>query len=142
MRDAELVKLAKKAMANSYSPYSRFKVGAALLTKSGKVYAGCNVENASLGLSVCAERNVIFSAVSNGERDFRSLAIVNSTGQAVFPCGACRQVMREFSGDLRVIIGASKGKTRTFKISSLLPLAFESGKLPIGRKRGKRKGSK
>ena len=142
MRDAELIGLAKKAMANSYSPYSRFKVGAALLTKSGKIYTGCNVENASLGLSICAERNVIFSAVSNGERDFHSLAIVNSTTQAVFPCGACRQVMREFSGDLKVIIGASRGKTRTFTIKGLLPLAFESGKLPIGKKKGRRKGSK
>ncbi|MDI6807631.1 MAG: cytidine deaminase [Candidatus Eisenbacteria bacterium] len=142
MRDADLVKLAKKAMANSYSPYSRFRVGAALLTKSGKVYTGCNVENASLGLSICAERTAIFSAVSDGERDFRSLAIVNSTDQAVFPCGACRQVMREFSGDLKVIIGASRGKARTFKISGLLPFAFESGKLPIGRMRGRRKSSR
>ncbi|MGN0023210.1 MAG: cytidine deaminase [Elusimicrobiaceae bacterium] len=96
----ELLANAAKAMRNSYSPYSKFKVGAALLTKSGKIYKGTNIENASYGLTICAERSAIFSAVTAGEREFEALAIVFSQkdlGPLSTPCGACRQVMAEFS---------------------------------------------
>lgn len=96
----ELLANAAEAMCNSYSPYSKFKVGAALLTKSGKIYKGTNIENASYGLTICAERSAIFSAVTAGEREFEALAIVFSQkdlGPLSTPCGACRQVMAEFS---------------------------------------------
>ena len=96
----ELLTNAAEAMRNSYSPYSKFKVGAALLTKSGKIYKGTNIENASYGLTICAERSAIFSAVTAGEREFEALAIVFSQkdlGPLSTPCGACRQVMAEFS---------------------------------------------
>lgn len=96
----ELLANAAEAMRNSYSPYSKFKVGAALLAKSGKIYKGTNIENASYGLTICAERSAIFSAVTAGEREFEALAIVFSQkdlGPLSTPCGACRQVMAEFS---------------------------------------------
>ena len=119
----ELVKKAQEARAHSYSPYSRFKVGAAIRTKSGKVYRGCNIENCSYGLTVCAERVAVYNAVSDGETDFESLAVFTEAKDLTPPCGACRQVLSEFSKDL-VIILANPGKQKELKLSELLPMPF------------------
>ena len=100
MTNEELIKLALEARENSYSPYSKYKVGAALLTKEGKVYKGCNIENASFGATNCAERTAFFKAVSEGEKSFSKIAIVGGAGKQpddyAWPCGICRQVMMEF----------------------------------------------
>ncbi|MEM4374408.1 MAG: cytidine deaminase, partial [Nitrososphaerota archaeon] len=100
---AQLLMQARKAMRYSYAPYSRFRVGAALLTEEGEVVTGCNVENPSYGLSNCAERTAVFKAVSEGRRRFRAIAVVSSRANPVYPCGACRQVLREFNPRLKVI---------------------------------------
>ena len=120
-----LVKLAIEAQENSYSPYSHFKVGCALLTKSGKIYKGCNVENAAYGPSNCAERTAIFSAVANGDREFEKIAIICGNGD-VFgsPCGVCRQVINEFNPNMEVILVKRNGETKSFLASELLPEAF------------------
>ncbi len=130
MTDRELMELAQKARETSYSPYSHFRVGAALLTKSGKVYLGCNVENASYPAGNCAERTAIFKAVSEGEREFEALAIVGGregeTSEFCAPCGICRQVMAEFcGGDFKVLLGNPE-KFSTYTLKSLLPLSFSS----------------
>jgi cytidine deaminase len=106
----------------AYAPYSRFEVGAALLGRSGKVYEGCNVENVSYGLSICAERAAVFKAVSEGEREFEALAVVTSTGGP--PCGACRQVLAEFNVQMPVHVADVEGQYRTFTVAELLPEAF------------------
>jgi cytidine deaminase len=124
----ELVALAEEARRNAYAPYSGFVVGAALLATSGRVYSGCNVENASYGLSICAERTALFKAVSAGEREFVAIAVVTETGAT--PCGACRQVLREFGGDLRVIVANLKGKRRVYTLEELLPHSFTAQQLP------------
>lgn len=98
-----LTAAAKEVAGNSYSPYSRFSVGAAVLTDTGEIVAGCNVENASLGLTVCAERNAIFAAVARGARRVRALLIYTPTAKSTPPCGSCRQVLREFAEDCPVI---------------------------------------
>jgi len=123
-RDTELIEAAKKAASRAYAPYSRFRVGAALLTKSGKVFAGCNVENASYGLTICAERSAIFSAIAAGEREFVRMVIFTPTEPLTGPCGACRQVMAEFAPNLRVILVNRSGRTRTYGLSKLLPERF------------------
>jgi cytidine deaminase len=105
-------------------PYSKFAVGAALLAKSGRVYTGCNVENASYSLSVCAERVAIYKAVSEGEREFEAIAVVTEKG--VPPCGACRQVLREFGEGIRIIVADVYGKRRIFTLEELLPEAFKA----------------
>lgn len=123
--DAQLVDLALQARERAYAPYSNFPVGAALLTRSGKVFTGCNVENAAYPLTTCAERVALFKAVSEGEREFETIAVVTSTGAT--PCGACRQVLREFAGplgDLRVVVADLDGSNRTFTIAELLPEGF------------------
>lgn len=119
----ELVKQAREARARSYSPYSRFAVGAALRTASGKVYLGCNIENCSYGLTVCAERVAVYNAVADGARDFEALAIFTEAEELTPPCGACRQVLWEFSQDL-VIILANPGGEKELKLSELLPKPF------------------
>ena len=124
----DLYQQAIKAMENSYSPYSNYKVGAALLTRSGKVYLGCNIENASYTPSVCGERVAIFKAVSEGERDF--VAIVVATTNAGAPCGVCRQVMREFAPNLTVIIGNTEGQYNILTLPDLLPHSFGPENLP------------
>ncbi|AFG35230.1 cytidine deaminase [Fervidobacterium pennivorans subsp. shakshaketiis] len=128
MRTEELIQKAKEAMKNAYAPYSQFHVGAALLTKSGKVYIGANVENASYGLTNCAERTAIFSAVANGEREFDTLVVIADTEKPVAPCGACRQVMAEF-GNFKVILTNLKGEVLETTVSELLPYAFDKGNL-------------
>jgi cytidine deaminase len=125
MHDNELLQKARDAQKNSYSPYSHFAVGAALLTKSGRVFTGTNVENASYGLGLCAERVAFFKAVSEGEKDFSKIAVVcPSKTEPCRPCGACRQVMQEFAPDLLVIMANAKGQQETRKLSELLPHAF------------------
>ncbi len=133
MTDRELMELAQKARENSYSPYSHFRVGAALLAKSGKVYLGCNIENASYPASNCAERTAIFKAVSEGERDFEGIAIVGGReGEdcgLCAPCGICRQVMCEFCAkDFRILLG-NPAKFKVCTLEELLPLSFTSENL-------------
>lgn len=119
----ELMKIARKARQNAYAPYSHFAVGAALLTESGKVYTGCNIENASYGLTCCAERNAIFAAVCAGERRFKMLAVAVDSPEPVAPCGACRQVIAEFGIPL-VVMGNLKEETKTMTAEELLPYGF------------------
>ena len=123
MDDQELVEAAKKAREFSYSPYSKFRVGAAVLTRSGKVYGGCNIENASYGITNCAERTAIFRAVSEGERELAALAIVADSKRPVPPCGACRQVIAEFKIP-HIIMANLDGQIQTATCEELLPGAF------------------
>ncbi|MGJ8695842.1 MAG: cytidine deaminase [Verrucomicrobiaceae bacterium] len=123
MSDQELIKEALAARERAYAPYSEFLVGAALLGKSGKVYAGCNVENASYGLTICAERVAMGTAVSAGEREFEAIAIAVKGGGS--PCGACRQVLREFAPELRVLMSDENGTlVREMSLAELLPESF------------------
>ncbi|WP_448523412.1 cytidine deaminase [Pseudothermotoga sp.] len=124
MNETELIEKAIEAMHKAYAPYSSFKVGAALLTKSGSIFTGCNVENASFGLSICAERVAIFSAVAAGEVQFEKLVVVADTDSPVSPCGACRQVMSEF-GDFEVLLVNTRGEVVRTRVSELLPRAFK-----------------
>lgn len=126
MTDKELVALAKEAMENAYVPYSQFKVGAALLTKDGRVFKGCNIENASYGATNCAERTAIFKAVSEGYREFEAIAIVASSGDFVPPCGICRQVLVEFMPDGKVILDSDEKGMVTYLVRELLPCGFSS----------------
>ncbi len=119
MNGNELCKEAVKAMENAYAPYSKFKVGAALLTKSGKVYTGCNIENASFSPTVCAERTAIFKAVSEGEREFEMLAVTAS------PCGVCRQVLSEFCDDDFTVLIVTGDTYTKYTLSELLPHRFK-----------------
>ncbi|MEI6517042.1 MAG: cytidine deaminase [bacterium] len=124
---ARLVKAALQAAQASYSPYSRFPVGAALLVDGGKVYAGCNVENASYGLTLCAERVAVLKAVSEGKRKFRALAVAGGRNRAVRPCGACLQVLAEFCDPALTIFLTSldkPGKVETVTLATLLPQVF------------------
>lgn len=119
----ELMKMAIEARQNAYAPYSHFAVGAALLAESGRVYTGCNIENASYGLTCCAERNAIFAAVCAGERRFKMLAVAADSPEPVAPCGACRQVIAEFGIPL-VVMGNLKEGTKTMTAEELLPYGF------------------
>ena len=118
----DLVSRAIAARRQAYVPYSNFPVGAALLTRSGKIFTGCNVENASYGLTVCAERVAIWKAVSEGETDFSALAVATNIGGS--PCGACRQVMAEFAPGMPVLIADLSGQASETSVADLLPLAF------------------
>ncbi|WP_448516051.1 cytidine deaminase [Pseudothermotoga sp.] len=124
MNETKLIEKAIEAMNRAYAPYSNFKVGAALLTKSGRIFTGCNVENASFGLSICAERVAIFSAVAAGEVQFEKLVVVADTDSPVSPCGACRQVMSEF-GDFEVLLVNTRKEVVRTRVSELLPRAFK-----------------
>lgn len=130
MDNKELVKLAIKAAENSYSPYSKYKVGAALLSNTGKVYLGSNIECSSYSATNCAERTAFFKAVSEGEKEFEKIAIVGGKdgdfSEYCPPCGICRQVMNEFCNeDFRIILGKKDLNFREYTIGELLPLAFE-----------------
>ncbi|WP_018923723.1 cytidine deaminase [Salsuginibacillus kocurii] len=128
MTNEQIIEQAKQARSFAYVPYSKFQVGAALLTKEGTVYTGSNVENASYGLSNCAERTAIFKAVSEGASAFESIAVVADTEEPVSPCGACRQVLTEFlNSDAPVILSNLHGATLTTTVGELLPGAFEAG---------------
>ena len=119
-----LIDTARKAMENAYAPYSKIKVGAALLTSSGKIHTGCNIENASYGLTVCAERVAVGCAVSQGEKDFIAIAIVNSTDKIIVPCGACLQVLSEFSKNLQIILVSAKNEIIRTDLKNLFPEPF------------------
>ena len=121
-----LMDKAKEASKTSYSPFSRFAVGACVLAKSGKIYTGCNVENSSFGMTICAERCAIFKAVSEGEREILAVAIYSPNADDCNPCGACRQVMYEFQGDDAVeIITENMGQLIIRKLSEYLPYGFK-----------------
>jgi len=122
--DAELVAKALKARTNAYAPYSRFPVGAALLTAGGRVFTGSNVENASFGLTVCAERVAVFAAVAAGEREFRALAVAAGGDGYCRPCGACLQVLHEFAPALRLLLADGRGRFEEKTVAELLPGAF------------------
>lgn len=122
-----LIDEAKKMLNHSYSPYSKFPVGAALLAKSGKIYGGCNIENAAYPSSCCAERVAIFHAISKGEKEFIEMAIIGHTEQPITPCGACRQVMSEFfSSTMKIHMASTNGQLQTKTMNELLPLNFKS----------------
>lgn len=129
MTNEELAALAVKAMDNAYVPYSGYRVGAALLTKSGKIYTGCNIENAAYSPTVCAERTAIFKAVSEGEREFVKIAVAGGKNGEISgefpPCGVCRQVMAEFcGGDFEILVVNSENSFAVYKLSDILPYSF------------------
>lgn len=127
MTEKELIEKAKRARLKAYAPYSGFKVGAALLTKSGKVHTGANVENSTFGLTVCAERVAVFKAVSRGEKDLLRIVAVADKDPPITPCGACRQVLSEFAKDLKIVCANLDGKVERYSLKELLPEAFEKG---------------
>lgn len=121
----ELIKAAQEAMNHAYTPYSKFNVGAAILSEDGKIYTGCNIENASYGLTNCAERTAIFKAVSEGVREFKAMAVVGNTDIPISPCGACRQVLSEFATpNMIVFLANTKGESKDFTVEELLPYSF------------------
>ena len=124
MTDDRLYELAAAARENAYAPYSGFRVGAALATCDGKIYTGCNIENASYGATVCAERNALFAAVADGKRDFKALAVVCSGEDFAYPCGICRQVISELAGGARIILENSRNEIKEYDIEELLPDSF------------------
>lgn len=120
-----LLEAAKEAREKAYAPYSNFKVGASVETKSGKMFTGCNIENSSYSLTCCAERVAIFKALSSGERDFRTLVVVGDVKRPISPCGACRQVMSEFfDDDVKIYLANLQGDITETTISELLPRSF------------------
>ena len=128
MTDQELVEVAKKYREHAYTPYSKFKVGAAVLTKEGRVYGGCNIENASYPVTNCAERTAIFKAVSEGEHEFAAIAIVADTPGPCAPCGMCRQAISEFRIE-RIIMANLKGDMQAVSLEEILPFAFTENDL-------------
>jgi cytidine deaminase len=120
-----LVLAAVRARENAHAPFSGFRVGAAVEDVGGRVYTGCNVENATYGLTVCAERVAIFKAISEGAREFARVAIVADTEKLTPPCGACRQILWEFCGDVEIVLGNLRGETEVVRLGSLLPRAFD-----------------
>ena len=124
-----LISAARQARENAHAPYSNFRVGAALRAASGRIFGGCNVENATYGLTVCAERIAIFKAISEGERGFDAIAVVTDTDKLTPPCGACRQLIWEFCGDVPVILANLKGKTEVIPMRELFPKPFDSSSL-------------
>ena len=129
MSDSDLITAARKAREFAHAGYSHFKVGAALETADGTVITGCNIENATYGLTVCAERVAMFKALSEGHRAFRRIAIVADTANPTPPCGACRQILWEFGGDLEVIMANLRRETGRHSLGELLPLPFDSSLL-------------
>ena len=124
-----LIEAAKQARQNAHAPFSNFRVGAALRATSGRIFAGCNIENATYGLTVCAERVAIFKAMSEGERGFDAISVVTDTDTLTTPCGACRQLIWEFCGDVPVILANLKGKTEIIQMKTLFPKPFDSSNL-------------
>lgn len=124
----ELVKRARQVRSKAYAPYSHYAVGAAIQTQSGKIFTGVNVENASYGLTVCAERNAVFQAVAAGEKEIQAVAVVTKNGGT--PCGACRQVLGEFAnGEMLVWVADARGRKKKFTLKELLPARFSSRQL-------------
>ncbi|SCX93721.1 cytidine deaminase [Alkaliphilus peptidifermentans] len=124
MTDKELLKKAIEARDFAYVPYSKFPVGAAVLTKSGKIYKGCNIECASYGGTNCAERTAIFKAISEGDKDIEAIAVIGDMENYTYPCGICRQVITEFGKDIKMIIGKSENEYKVYSISDLFPHSF------------------
>ncbi len=124
MNHKSLSRRALAARKFSYSPYSRFRVGAAVLTSTGKVFTGCNVENSSYGLTICAERTALFKAVSEGYKKFKAIAVASDEEGFTPPCGACRQVIMDLAGNIEVILTTKSGQTKVMKMNDLLPHAF------------------
>jgi len=122
----ELVEAAKSVRERAIAPFSNFKVGAALLGENGEIFTGCNIENASYGLTMCAERVAIFKAVSEGAKDFTKICVAADTEELTPPCGACRQIIWEFCGDVEIVLTNLKGKTETIRMRELLPRAFDT----------------
>jgi len=125
MTQTSLIEEARLARENADAPFSKFKVGAALLTADGKVYRGCNVENATYGLTVCAERVALLSAIAQGERKFTAVAVVTQSDEPSTPCGACRQLMWEKCGDIDVSLANLTGQRIDHKLSDLFPFPFD-----------------
>ena len=123
--EAALVAAAREARDRAIAPYSHFKVGAALVTAAGRVYGGCNVENASYGLTVCAERVALLKALSEGERDFAMIAVVADTASPTPPCGPCRQLLWEYCGDLQITLANLERETAHLRLADLLPMPFD-----------------
>jgi cytidine deaminase len=121
----ELIARAVEARENACAGYSHFKVGAALVAASGKVYAGCNVENSTYGLTVCAERVALWKALSDGERKFAQIAVVTSSEMPASPCGACRQVLWEYCGDIEIILANLQGFRQTLRLAEIFPRPFD-----------------
>jgi len=121
-----LIAGARQARENAHAPYSNFRVGAALRATSGRIYTGCNVENSTYGLTVCAERVAIFKAISEGERGFEAIAVVTQTDALTPPCGACRQIIWEFCGDVAVVLANLKGQVEVHQMAKLFPRPFDS----------------
>jgi cytidine deaminase len=129
LRDAHfdaLIAAAQTAREHAHAPYSNFRVGAAVRAKSGRIFTGCNVENATYGLTLCAERVAIFKAISEGDRGFDAVAVVADTDALTPPCGSCRQILWEFCGDAEVILANLHGKVERYRMSALLPKPFDS----------------
>jgi cytidine deaminase len=124
-----LIAAAKQARENAHAPYSNFRVGAALRGSSGRIFGGCNVENATYGLTICAERVAIFKAVSEGERGFSAIAVVTDTDRLTPPCGACRQLIWEFCGDIPVSMANLSGKIEVLQMKDLFPKPFDDSNL-------------
>ncbi|HLJ23953.1 MAG TPA: cytidine deaminase [Candidatus Acidoferrales bacterium] len=124
-RDA-LIAAARAAREHAYAPFSNFRVGAAVRAQSGRIFSGCNVENATYGLTLCAERVAIFKAVSEGERGFDAVAVVANTDTLTPPCGSCRQILWEFCGDAEVFLANLNGKVDRYRMLELLPKPFDS----------------
>jgi cytidine deaminase len=121
-----LIEAALAARENAHAPFSHFQVGAALEDSAGRIHTGCNVENASYGLTLCAERVAVFKAVSEGLRKFRRVAVVADTDTLTPPCGACRQILWEFCGDVELVLSNLHGKTETLRLKDLLPRPFDA----------------
>jgi len=124
-----LISAARSARENAHAPYSNFRVGAALRAKSGRIFTGCNVENSTYGLTLCAERVAVFKAISEGERGFDAVAVVTDTDSLTPPCGACRQILWEFCGDAEVVLANLKGKIEVHRMSALFPKPFDQSNL-------------
>ncbi len=134
MNKKDLFMLAKESMKNSYSPYSNYNVGASLLCKNGSIYKGCNIENASYSVTICAERTALFSAIANGERNFEAICVVGGKNGEItdyaMPCGVCRQVLAEFcDADFKIYVGISEDNIKEFNLGELIPYSFDKSKL-------------
>ena len=125
----QLISAARAAREHAHAPFSKFRVGAAVRSRSGRIFAGCNIENASYGLTLCAERVAIFKALSEGEREFDAIAVVTDADALTPPCGACRQIIWEFCGDVPVILANLHGKIGRELSLNLLPRPFDSSHL-------------
>ena len=123
---AILISAASRARENAHAPYSQFRVGAALRANSGRIFTGCNIENSSFGLTVCAERVAVFKGLSEGERRFDAIAVVADTERLTPPCGACRQILWEFCRDAEVVLANLSGQITMRRVSDLLPDAFDA----------------